>query len=180
MIITDSELVCPSGTPGNPPIIVNLARIHEAETREGELAYITKSKAPELMAFFIKYWKKTNDIMIDLRSEKNKAEKALKRRKAELTLDAVNLLKAKNVGSTADTREAIIELDEQYQQLEDTYDQIEACVEFLKGKVQAFESSFRATKSIMGESTFTPPGNNPNLGGDTGKSPSSGWGKAKL
>lgn len=180
MIFTEQAIVCPKGKKGNEPIVIDLDKIRTSEIRQDEVAIVTKVKAPELLAEFNRSWRELHQIIVQLMSEKNDAEKEQAKRKAVLLLGEVNdILKVKGVSSTADTREAVITLDEEYQALTDTVDQIEAVVEFLKGKMKSFENAYTSVKKILtGEDSGYMGGRNPNLGGDTSSSPvRAGFGK---
>lgn len=180
LTFTSAELVVPAGTPGAQPIVVDIQAILVSEVRQDEVAIVTPAKAPELLSEFNHSWRELHRLVTGLTSEKNKAEKALAKRKAILLLDEIpKVLAEKGVASAADTRQAVIELDDEYCVLEDTAAQLKAVVELLKGKMKSFENAYSSVKKILGEDPngMNHRGTNQNLSGDSTAKPRSGWGK---
>src|SRR6266545_4091737 len=95
---------------------IPLQRILTAERRAEEIAMITPGKAPELLTVFNRAYLDASDAFSKLRYERDRAEDERSKIKAEILLDKVpDLLKAKGIGSSADVRQAIIDLDPGYQ-----------------------------------------------------------------
>jgi hypothetical protein len=192
MIFNESELVCPRGTPGKEPLIIDIASILAAERRQDEVAIVTKFKAPELLAEFNRSWRKLHDQTTELAAELLDAGKALEKRRSVLLLEIVpSKLKERGLVNNDAHRAAVINLDPQFQALQDTYDQIEAALEWLKGKAKFFENAYHSVKKIMGEDSYNMAGKggNPRLSIGAEESPQpvtkstppsrGGWGKAK-
>ncbi len=167
MIFTGTELVCPAGAPGASPLILGLESILRAEQRQGEVAFVTPMKAPELLREFNIAWRDLHKITVQLAAEQLRAERELEKRKAVLILEVVpGILKEKGLGSNEANRDAVITLDEKHQQLQEVVDEIDAIVRYLKGKLAAFENAFTSVKKIMGEDVYNMQGRqNPNLKG---------------
>jgi hypothetical protein len=155
MLTTETTLTLPAGDPLAPDILLDLQAILMAEIRQGEVANVTPQKAPELLAVFNENWRDLHKVITQLTAERNRAEKEVAKRKAVLLLEIVpQRLSQKGIASTADTREAVVTLDEKHCMLQERADQIEAIVEYLKGKLKSFENAFSSVKKIMGEDSY--------------------------
>lgn len=172
MIITDNEVVCPSGSPDGSPIVIDLRAIFVSEARQDEVATVTKMKAPELLAEFNRSWRNLDRIVGDIRSEKLKAERALENRRAVLLVEVVGpQLKEKGLSSNDANREALITLDMQFQLLQEKLDQIEGVYLYLVGKMRSFENAFSSVKKILGDNSYMGNIRNHNLSGDATTKP---------
>ncbi len=165
--LSATELVCPAGKASDPQVVISMTAIMTAEARQEEIATVTPMKAPELLRAFNVAWRDLHDIIVKLTSEHLAAERVLAKRKAVLILDVVpGFLKEKNLTSNEANRDAVITLDEEFQILQDTVDQIDTVVQYLKGKLKAFEMAFTSVKKIMGEDTYNMSSKpNPHLSG---------------
>jgi hypothetical protein len=163
--------VVPSGTTTDPDIEISLVRIRDSEGRQDEVAYVTPIKAPELLTEFNKSWLEIHKAISILENENNKAQKAVDKRKGVLLLEIIpERLKSLGISSTADTREAVINTDQEYEDLTARLQQIEAALFFLKGKLKGFENAYTSVKKILGEGTFNFK-QNPNLSGGVESAP---------
>lgn len=168
MISNDRQLVCPAGTPGREPKIIDLGAILAAEARQNEVATVTQMKAPELLWTYNKSWLDLNGLLAHLTLERNIAQKELEKRKAVLLLDIIpEKLKERKIPTNDANREAFIVLDPQYSTLEDTVMQITAVVKLLEGKLKSFENAYNSVKKLVGQDTYRTSGSNPNLSGST-------------
>ncbi len=169
MILTETQLVCPVGRPGDAPLIIDMAAIVAAERRQQEVASLSKLKAPELLWIFNKNWLDLNSLLARLQLEKNVAQKELEKRKAILLLDVIpEKLKERKIPSNDANREAFITLDEEYSRLEDTFMQITAVVKYLEGKLKSFENAYSSVKKLVGQDPYGMGGNkSPYLSGGT-------------
>jgi len=174
MLITETQLVVPAGKLGGQPTVIDLQAIIIAEGRQGEVAFVTPAKAPELLVAFNDSWTLLNRAVAKLMAEHTEAEKQVDRRKAKLLLEDCNrILKEKGVQSSADTRQAVIDLDEEYQVLQDTRDEIKAYLELIKGKMRSMENSYTSVKKIIGDNSSHNYSNKISISGDTQRRPPS-------
>lgn len=151
MLITGTEIVCPQGRPGESPLVIDLKAILQAEKRQEEVATVNSTKAPELLKTLNRSWLDLSETLSRLFLEKGKAAKALEKRRAELVLNVVpETLKEKKLSSNDANREAVIQLDQEHERLEDTLMQIQAVVKYLEGKLHSFENAFSSVKKILG------------------------------
>lgn len=175
MILTDTEIVCPSGSPDGSPFVVDLVAIFKSEARQDEVATVTKAKAPELLAEFNRSWRNLDKQVGIVRSEKLKAERALENRRAVLLVQVVGpLLKEKGLTSNDANREALITLDLEAIKLQETFDQIEGVYLYLVGKMRSFENAFSSVKKILGDTSYMSNIRNSNLSGDASDNRKSG------
>lgn len=168
MILTSTEIVCPRGTPGESPLVIDLAAILKAEVRQEETSSVTPAKAQELSTAFNRSWLDLNGVLAHLHLEKMKAEKVLEQRRSVLMLEVVpKTLSDKKLQSNDANREAIVLLDEDYSAKQDTLMEIVAVVKFLEGKLRSFENALSIAKKVLGDQSPMWRTHNPNLSGDT-------------
>jgi hypothetical protein len=175
MQLTTTELIVPAGTSDRPDIVIDIQTILAAEVRQQEVQSLTPTKAPELLATFNHSWREIHALTVRLEAEKNKATKTADHRKGVLLLEVIPArLKELNISSAADTRQAVIDTDTEYERLTDRVDQLEAAVALFKGKLKSFENAYTSVKKIMGEDAFNMAGRGTNsaLSGDTRSSSS--------
>src|SRR5438105_4840167 len=114
MLTTETTLIVPAGNPGTPDLNVDLGGILIAETRQAEVATVTPTKAPELLSTFNASWRDLHQLITRLTAERVKAETEVAKRCATLLLEVVpGELKRRGVASSADTRQAVVMLDEE-------------------------------------------------------------------
>lgn len=180
MLSTGTELVCPRGKQGEQALIIDLGAIVKAEVRQDEVQIVTPQKAPELLSEFNRAWRKLNELVVTLTNESNHAKKAVSQRKAVLLLEVVpKRLKDADLTSTADNRQAVIDLDLEYQTLSERSEYIECVIEYLRGKMKSFETALNSVKKIMSDDAFNY--TIPNTKGDSGSAPPgiAGFGKSR-
>jgi hypothetical protein len=171
MILTDTEIVCPSGDPDGSPSVVDLVAIFKSEARQDEVAIANKSTAQELAAEFLRSWRHLDKQFGIVRAEKLKAERHLENRKAQLLVNFIpSEIKAKGLASNDATRNALITLDIEAAKLQDTFDQIEGVYLYLQGKMHSFERAHSSAHKIMGDNSYMSNVRNPNLSGGAGDS----------
>jgi hypothetical protein len=150
-------LRCPRGTPNSGVMELDLSEVNKLESRKGETASVTKTKAPELMhAMERGYSLIAARLLPQVQWELTKAKEAADQRKAVVMLDeAPRILKEKglstsrNPAGSADQRENILALDTEYQKLRNTVDMLDAVYELLKGKMRGFEMSYQSVKRVF-------------------------------
>lgn len=174
MLTEGTTIVVPGGKEGHQDFVLDLGDILIAEQRQNEVASVTPIKAPELLALFNAAWRDVDRMVKQLTAAKIVAEREIVKRQSTMLLEEVsNVLKAKGVDSTKDTRDAVIALDPTIQARQERADQIVAACEYLKGKLKSFENAFSSVKKIMGEDAYNMAARigNPNLRGSTSSSP---------
>lgn len=165
--IKDGILVCPSGSNhghSNLPV----GEILRIEARLPELAIATRLKAPELLHAFNLAWLECHKLIVLLGGFLAAAKKTAGKRKGVVILEVVpQKLQQMKIASTADTRQAVLDTDEEYEACLDEQQQIEAAIELFKGKMKAFENAFTGVKKVIGDAnSYMNNRNNPSLSGD--------------
>jgi len=159
----DATIEVPGAKAEDKRRVIDLSDIYAAEVRQQEIAMVTPMKAPELLYAFNRAWLTVDQLVKQLTETETAAKREVERVKADLLLNRVeDILKQKGVGSTKDTRDAVIVLDQKYSDAQDRADQLHATVEWLKGKRDGFENAFTSVKKIMGEDTYNMSGRMPN------------------
>jgi hypothetical protein len=155
----DKVIICPRANTSVDAITIDLKKILEAEARMIEVQAVTPSKAGELCTAFTISWRDLHRNICQLETERVEAQKIVDRRRAVVFLEVVpeylkknGLYSAKSPTGNEEIRNAILNLDTDFQAAQDVVDQITAVIELLKGKLKAFEMSFTTVKKIMGSS----------------------------
>lgn len=135
---------------GNGEVIVNLAEIVKNEARLAEVATVTQITAPELLSTYNEVWLKLHRLTTRLTFERNKADNCLKRAKATAKLLCTDeTLRVKgHTKSSADLREAIVELDPEVVAAKDRLDTIAVVLSMVEGKREAFYNAYNSVKKL--------------------------------
>ena len=155
MVNEKGIIMCPRAR-GMAPIEINLVEIKKLEHRLDEIAFVNLMKAPELLAAFTRIYSDLSDFLASLESEKCKAERDARTRRSIILVDDMpkllrekGLTTSKSPTGSADTREAILELDSAYQEALEVVEQIQCVIRFLKDKREAFSMGYHAVKRIL-------------------------------
>jgi hypothetical protein len=133
-------------------IAIDIAKVVEAESRLADVAIVNIHTAPELLTTFNRNWLDLQRALSLLGYEKNKAENAFKRNKAEALLDCNDVaIRAKgHAKASADLRDALTELEPKVMEAKDRLDELAALIVFLKGKQDAFQKGYESVKKLVG------------------------------
>lgn len=166
--------------PGKDSLVLDLAPVYRTEARVQEIATVTPQKAPELLMIFNVAFLDLSRMSTALEMELLQAKKLTERARAIAILDKVpGILKEKNLVSprspsgSEDQRNAILALDEEYQQATENEQQVACVLQLIKGKLKGIEMAYMSVKKILGENSFN---YNQNLGGGHSDSTSTGFG----
>ncbi len=130
-------------------LAINLSEVYELEARKDEIPTVTKQRSPELMRAMERGYSICGQYLAKVVAAVNRIDYALDRRKAVVMLDiAPDIIKLKGAGNNAEARSAIVDLDEECQNLQEQLLQAKALQELLKVKVKGFEMSFSAIKRV--------------------------------
>lgn len=155
IIRPSSTIICPPGKTSGTPLVIDLTLVHEVEQRIKEVAFITPSKAPELMARFNEAFLVLSEELPKIEYQRLLAQREADRRKSVVLLDeASKIMTEKGLANSADVRKAILDLDQTYQDMLDKAQQIACIYETLEGKKKAIEMAYTATKKILGENVY--------------------------
>jgi hypothetical protein len=135
---------------------VDITAIVKAEARLEEVATVSQMTAAELLTIFNKNWLDLHRMITALTYQKNKAENAYKKAKAESKLACNDeVIKAKgHTKASSDLREALSDLDPNVVQTKDALDELSVLVSYLKGKQDAFQKGYESVKKLIGANTL--------------------------
>lgn len=156
MLLTGTEIVCPSGKPGVRTIIIDLKEVVKVENRIQDVRIVNPGNAPELLASFTLAWKDLHQNLVLLMKEKGDAVRHSDQVRARIILDVVpeelkrrGLLSARSPAGSEDLRESVLAQNPEYQEALERVDYIAAVIELLKGKLTAFDMAFTSVKKIL-------------------------------
>jgi hypothetical protein len=156
------------------------------EARIQEVACVTPTKAPELLATFNRCALDLDRLANQLELEHQLAMREAERLKGEILLDRVpNILAEKGLSTpkspmgSEDMRNAVLSQQKDYQEQLDRADKLKAMTRMIRGKYDAFERAFRSVRTLVGEQNFN--FSQSINGGDLSKKPVGvqGFGKPK-
>lgn len=152
------KYIVPRGDGTGEPLILDVAAVVKAEARLADVAIVNTQNAAELLATFNDHWLTLQRNVTVLTYEKNKAEDTLRRTKAEALLDCNDeKLRARgHTKSSADLREALVELEPRVVAAYDRINEIRAVLEFMRGKMQGFENGYNSVKKLVATTQLPP------------------------
>ena len=160
MEINPEVLVVPNGLPGLSPLKLDLKGIFQVESRIQEIAILTPVKAPELMALFNKAYCDLVSMISMVQLQYELAKKYSNEVKAVVLLDRVSdILKAKGLATSSkptgseDFRQAVLDLDPDYQAAQDKIMQLKSILMLLEGKQKSIDMAYTATKKVYGDTS---------------------------
>lgn len=155
MIESDTKFLLPSGD-GNTQIAIDLEEIAKSEQRLKDVAIVNSFTAPEMLSTFNDIWLKLNKSVTLLTYQKNIADNSYRRNKAEAKLSCTDeaIRKRGHTKSSADLREAVVELDENVQRAKDRLDKLSFVLDILRGKQEAFLNAYNSVKRLTGGSSL--------------------------
>lgn len=153
-----NKYIVPRGDGVGDPLILDVAAVVRAESRLAEVAIVNAQNAAELLAVFNEHWLTLQRNVTVLTYEKNKAEDALRRCRAEVLLGCNDeKLRAQgHTKSSADLRDALVEVDPKVTGAQDRLNEIRAVLEFLRGKMQGFENAYNSVKKLVAGTQLPP------------------------
>lgn len=138
---------------GQEPLVLKMAVIHNAESRAQEIASITPGKAPELMYLFNQAFSEIVEMLSKVEYEYEIACRHSREVQAVIVIDKMpEKIKAKNLSNNAETRQAIIDLDPDFQQAKEQEIMLHSIKTLLEGKRRSLENCYTAAKKVLGDS----------------------------
>ena len=155
MIITDNlgfnerRLILPRGKIGLSPLELDMTKIFEVESRIREIERSTPATMPNLIADFILGSIEASRLVALIEMELKEAQHSMDKANAIALLErAEDILKAKNIKSSADTREAAVNLDPDVRDARYRVDVLKTMSTFLMAKKDAIEMAYHGAKKI--------------------------------
>jgi hypothetical protein len=157
-----SEIIlCPAGNKDGQDIPIDMGHWAQLEARVIEIATVTPTKAPELLATFNRAALDLDKLGNMLELEYQLAVREAEKVRAEVLLDRVpkilqekGLATAKSPMGSEDLRNAILAQDKDYEAAQDRADQLKAMMKMIRGKYDFFERAFRSVRTLVGEQNF--------------------------
>jgi hypothetical protein len=194
LLSSNTEIVCP--VVGREPMVLDLTEIYVVEQRIDEVAFVTKGKAPELLATFNRAYLALHKAVTLLEYELVQANVEAEKVKAVVILDrapgileAKGLLKGQGRSGSVDQREAVLAQDSEYQEALDRTEKLKCIIKLLQGKLKGLEWAYTSVKKVYGDGgsnlldrTIGPgsgSGEAPVGGTNADPHPSVGFGRAK-
>ena len=155
LVLTEDSLKVVRGKPNSGILSVSLEDFRRAEDRIPEIAAMTPQKAPELLALFNRIYLDLDKLVKQVELEVHTAKQHQATVKATVILEkAEDYFKERGIKGSPDWRQAVVDLDEDYQKATERLNALEAAREFLKGKQKGIEMAFGSVRKIIGESMY--------------------------
>jgi hypothetical protein len=153
VINVEGTYVVPRGKGDGDPILLDIKAVVTAEQRLQEVAFVTREKAPELLATYNQHWLTLNDAVTMLTFERNEADGAVKDAYSEALLDVNDeaLKKRGHAKGSQDLREALATLDPRHKEARARLNEIKAVLSYVEGKRKAFEHAYQSVKKLVDE-----------------------------
>lgn len=156
-----TTLTVPRGLKGLAPLMFDLTQVFIAEARISEVAALTPTKAPELLATFNTAYLECARNIAMLEAELTMAKRAADKVRSVVVLERapakllqLGLVTSRNPAGSEDLRKAVLDGDVEYQDALSLTDQIECNLELFRGKQKGLEMAYTSVKKLVGEQTF--------------------------
>jgi len=149
-LFREGVLVIPRARAGLPAISIELERIKEIESRIPELVRATPTSAIELMTTFNEGMLHYARAISLIELEKKEAQQAMKEAEAFSLLEkAEELLKTKGQKSTAETRNAAVDLDQDVRDARSRFNTLSTYSTYFSHRMQAVEMAYYGAKKVL-------------------------------
>lgn len=153
----EGYLVIPRGKKGLQPLSINLKLILASESKIEEIRRATGTTLPDLITSFILALNHLAKAIAVVELECREAKRYLDESKSVALLEKVEeVLRTKNIKSSADTREAVIILDPEVRDAQGRVDTLTAIQTFLYNKHGVIDRSYHGAKKICDMYLKTP------------------------
>lgn len=130
----------------------DLTLVNKAESRVFEIATVTPSKGPELLSLFCRASFDLGRILPQVYFAYLMAQKAVANRKAVLMIDVIpGRITEKKLSQNDATRQALLDLDEDYSNALTKEYEFEACMMYLKRRIEDVEEAIHSIKKALDE-----------------------------
>jgi len=161
---SETTLIIPRGNPGLQPMRIDMTDIYRIIGRTEEIQRVTPATYGELITDFNMGMIQLNRIIGITELELKESENTLEMVSATALLERVeNHLKAKNIKSSSDTREAAVVLDQEVIESTRKKDALVAISTYVAGLKHALERAYFSAKQVT-EFTSKDPYLNKNAG----------------
>lgn len=163
--VNSTQLIIPRGRKNLPALRIDMLDIYKAEDRISDLRLANPMTLPDLITDFNLSIIRLGKVIAAVTLERREAEQELDEATSIAMLDKVDaVLAARNIKSTADTRNAAIVLDLDVKEARVKLDILKTIQELLQNKHQALEMAYYSAKKICDIQLKQP--DSTNYGGD--------------
>lgn len=156
-ILLDSEaFTVPSGDGKSLPKVFDMRRIYKADARLSELATMNQMKAGELASTFIEAWGTASEYHAKIVYQFTVAKQRVRTTKAIVVLDkSKDILKAKGLikdsapAGSEGLRDAVVDMDVDYNEAVQLLSQLEACCTMMEIKAERFKMAYFTVNKLM-------------------------------
>lgn len=149
-MIFDGDIVRAQG-PEDLKYEINLAAIYRLESRRGEVTSVGLLTARELMFAMQEGMRLTGEALVNARLVVNRVNERLAWRRSEIVLIEVPNRFGDKVKTNEEQREAVMNGDKLYTELQDYAHQLAAIVALLTVKFKSFQDSYFTTQKVFDE-----------------------------
>lgn len=166
-------LTIPNPLKNLAPIQYDIRLVVAAENRVGDIAIVNPMNGQELLALFSRAAFSLSKICSDLQLQHNLIQKRMGDRAAIMTVDIIpEKAKSRGLPQTMVTRQAFLDLDEEYSSAHNIEMAIEAAVTYVDKQLKAMEGALSSIKKIFDSNNSVYRRPNPNLPQVPGSIPS--------
>jgi hypothetical protein len=137
-------------------LVFDLKELARLESRKKELSYVNKETAADLLHDFNEGYAEVSRLSLKILHEYERMVLKTKERKARVILDIApdelkkrNLLSSKAPSGSADQREAVLDMDKEYNELCEKASALKAAYQFFKIRAKSLEMSYQAVKKVI-------------------------------
>jgi hypothetical protein len=160
----EDTLTVPNPLKGLSPLRYDMRLAYAAESRLEEIATVTPARGQELMALFNRACFSLSRTYSDLQLQFGLVKDRLNKRKAVMLVDEIPpKIKSKGLQDNVMTRQAFLDLDEEYNAASLVLNTIEAYILFIEKQLKATEGALSSLKKIYDATNGTYHRPNPNL-----------------
>ena len=146
---SETTLHIPRGNQGLAPMMVDMTEIYRIVSRTKEIERVTPASYAELITDFNMGMVQLNRLIGLIEIEKTEAENNLEVMRSIVLLERVeNYLKARNIKSSTDTREAAIMVDKDVQDAIRRKDALTAIQAYITGLKHSLDRAYFSAKQV--------------------------------
>lgn len=142
--------------PGGTEINIDLTPVINAERRLHEIAYVNRETAGSLMVVLNEGYGEAGKILAMLRLEHTRALRDANKRKSIVMLEVapkklqeLKLTNSKSPAGSADLRQSVLDMDDEWLELMDRANLIEAVADYVKAKQKTLDNGIWNTRKVI-------------------------------
>jgi hypothetical protein len=153
-------LIVPRGRKELSPLNLDMREIYRIEGRIQDISTANPATMPDLISDFNRGYAMLGGMVAKVQLELSEAEIALREAKSIALLDKVDkVLSEKGQKSSADLRDAVVQMDQDVKEASRRVSVLEAYLTLLNNKAKSFEMAYHGTKKVSEIQARIPDGN---------------------